>query len=219
MQKITPSKPLLITLYGFPGSGKTNFAKQLANIVSAAHLDSDKLRFELFETPKRTKQEDDIVDNLMKYMANEFLAAGVSVIYDSNAMRLSQRRMLRDMVRKHHGVPLLIWIQIDAESAFGRVAKRDKRKSGGKYALEYDRSGFDDYTAKMQNPAAEDYIVISGKHTFASQKGAVIKRLYDIGAVDSQSATARVIKPGLVNLIPKPNAGRVDLSRRNIIIR
>lgn len=219
MHKITPSKPILIMLYGFPGSGKTHFARQLALTIAAAHVDGDRIRSELFENPTRSKQENDVIENLMTYMTNEFLSAGVSVIYDYNAMRLAQRRELRDMARKHHGDSLIIWLQIDTDSAFNRVTSRDKRKSDDKYALGYDKQAFDSYIAHMQNPTNEDYIVISGKHTFVSQKGAVIKKLYDLSAIDADTATSRVIKPGLVNLVPKPNSGRVDLSRRNIIIR
>ena len=71
----------------------------------------------------------------------------------------------------------------------------------------------------MQNPRNEDYLVVSGKHTFNTQRSAVVKRLYEIGLISVDSANARIIKPGLVNLVPNPTAGRVDISRRNIVIR
>ncbi len=219
MHKIKTIKPLLIMLYGFPGAGKTHFAKQLTDSVEVAHVHGDRIRFELFEKPRHDKQEDDIVDHLMRYMTEEFLNAGISVIYDTNAMRLSQRRALRDMARKAHSDQLLIWLQIDADSAMARLNNRDRRKSEDKYAVDYDKKSFDTYAANMQNPYNEEYMVISGKHAFKSQKSAVIKKLYELGVIDANSANSRVIKPGLVNLIPNPSAGRVDLSRRNIVIR
>jgi hypothetical protein len=70
----------------------------------------------------------------------------------------------------------------------------------------------------MQNPQAEDYLVISGKHTFATQKSAIINRLYQIGLIESGAVQSSIAKPGLINLVPNPHAGRVDLSRRNITI-
>ena len=71
----------------------------------------------------------------------------------------------------------------------------------------------------MQNPIeSENYIVISGKHTFNTQKSAVTKRLYEIGLLRADSVSTVVVKPGMVNLVPNPAAGRVDMSRRNISI-
>jgi hypothetical protein len=46
-----------------------------------------------------------------------------------------------------------------------------------------------------------------------------MKRLREIGLVTSPDATQKIVKPGLINIIPNPAAGRVDLTRRNITIR
>lgn len=219
MSKVALTKPLMILLYGFPGAGKSHFARQLAEEIGAAHIQSDRIRHELFEKPRHDKSEETVIDHLMEYMAVEFLNAGVSVIFDINASRLVRRRELRDIARKAHAQNVLIWVQIDAESAFARLDARDRRKNDDKYATDYTRSSFDTATGAMQNPQAEDYIVISGKHTFKTQQSAVIKRLYDMGLISANSATANVVKPGLVNLVPNASGGRVDNTRRNIIIR
>jgi hypothetical protein len=72
----------------------------------------------------------------------------------------------------------------------------------------------------MQNPTnIEDFIVISGKHTYQTQRNAIFKKLYDQGLLTSGSASSKIVKPELVNLIPNPMAGRVDQTRRNIVIR
>ncbi len=218
--KISPTHPLLVLLYGFPGAGKTHFARQLSELIGAAHVQGDRIRSELFEEPRHDKQENEVVNHLMEYMTHEFLQAGISVIYDINALRFAERRALRDMARKVKAKPLLVWLQIDADSAFVRLSQRDRRKADDKYATGYTRDSFRDYASHMQHPTeAEDYLVISGKHTFNTQKGAVVKRLYELGLLRSDSVSSAVVKPGLVNLVPNPAAGRVDLSRRNIMIR
>lgn len=156
----------------------------------------------------------------MDYVAGEFLAAGLSVVYDVNAMRASQRRQLRDMARKYHTVPLLIWFQIDMESAYARFSTRDRRRTDDKFAGPSDQSTFERTASSMQNPQNEDYIVISGKHAFPTQLNAFMKRLRELGLIPTVAeAGAKLVKPGLVNLIPNPAAGRVDMSRRNIVIR
>lgn len=220
MAKVIPSKPLLITLYGYPGAGKTYFARQLCENIQAAHIQGERIRSELFETPRYDKEENAVVAQLMDYMAEEFLSAGVSVVYDTNAMRFAQRHALRETARRHKAEPVLVWFQIDTESAFARAAKRDKRRTDDRYNVPLDRATFDSVVTGMQNPRnVEDYIVISGKHVFNTQFSAVIKRMHQLGFIQAEELAAKIGKPGLVNLIPNPAAGRVDMSRRNIVIR
>src|SRR5579883_2047224 len=110
MPKIIPSKPLLIMLYGLPGAGKTYFARQLCDNIQAAHVQGDRIRGELFERPQYDKPENAVVSQLMDYMSHEFLNAGISVVYDMNAMRSTQRLALREMARKAHAQPILVWL-------------------------------------------------------------------------------------------------------------
>ncbi|HSX07025.1 MAG TPA: ATP-binding protein [Candidatus Saccharimonadia bacterium] len=220
MAKIVPTKPLLILLYGFPGSGKTFFARQLCDLITTVHVQGDRMRSELFENPSYSKQENHIVTSLMNYMTGEFLNAGVSVIYDTNALRVSQRRALRNMATKAGIETVLVWLQIDPESAYVRAAKRDRRKIDDRYAQQIDRATFDTLSAGMQNPdATERYQVISGKHVFGTQKNAMLRHLLDRKLITLDPNAQHISKPGLVNLVPNPSAGRVDLSRRNISIR
>lgn len=219
MSKVIPTKPLLITLYGFPGAGKTYFARQLCEHLQAAHIQGDRIRGELFENPQYDKDENQVIAQLMDYMTGEFLSAGISVVYDTNALRVNQRRQLRETARKAHAQNLLIWLQIDHESAMARTTKRDRRRSDDKFAMPLDKNTFDRIAGGMQNPQNEEYIVISGKHTFNTQLSAFMKRLRELNLASQMQTGSKLIKPGLVNLVPNPTAGRVDMSRRNIIIR
>lgn len=221
MAKLVPAKPFLLLFYGFPGAGKTYFARQFCENFQAAHLQSDRIRGELFEQPRYDKQENAIVSQLMDYMAEEFLDAGLSVAYDMNAMRHAQRHALRELARKHRAQPLLVWFQMDPETAFYRSTKRDRRRADDKFAMQWDRQTYGNIINHMQNPTpSEDYVVVSGKHLFNMQQSSVVNKLRDMGVLGSDDATNRmVVKPGLVNLIPNVNQGRVDMTRRNISIR
>jgi predicted kinase len=218
MGKLLTNKPVLIMMYGYPGAGKTHFAAELSKAMNAAHVQGDRIRAELFEQPRYDKNEDQVVARLMEYMTEEFLNAGVNVIFDGNSTnRLVQRRALREIARKVRGQTLLVWLQIDQESAMARIAGRDRRRNDDKFARAYTKEVFKLEVGAMQKPQNEDYVVVSGKHTFAMQRNAFVKKLYDLGVINSDTAVNNVAKPGLVNLVP--TAGRVDMKRRNVIIR
>jgi predicted kinase len=220
MAKIVLAKPVLFCLYGFPGAGKSYVARNLTETVQLANVSADRIRSELFEQPRYDPQENAIIAHLMNYMTEEFLNAGVSVVYDTNALRTAQRRSLRELARRHKAEYLLIWLQIDQDSAYLRTQNRDRRTADDKFAEPQSRAGFEKRLSGMQNPeSSEDYLVISGKHTYVTQKNAVVNRLYQMGLIGSDIVQHSVAKPGLINLVPNPQAGRVDMSRRNIAIR
>ncbi len=220
MAKLQPTKPLLILLYGMPGSGKTFVSRQICSQLNAAHVQADRIRAELFEKPTYSNDENHIVNSLMTYMSGEFLSAGMSVVFDTNVMRLSQRRSLRNMALKLGAEPVLLWLQIDPDSAFQRATNRDRRKHDDKYAQEIDPATFRELLSGMQNPEmTERYVVLSGKHVFNMQKNAIMRHLMEKRLIQLDVHAVKTGRPGLINLIPNPGAGRVDMNRRNINIQ
>lgn len=219
--RILPDKPVLILMYGLPGSGKTHFARQFCEVFQAAHLEHDRIRFELFDQPRYTKQENSALTRIMEYMTNEFLTAGISVIYDLNAMRVSQRRSLRELARQKNAATLLIWFQIDADTSFIRNERRDRRKNDDRYAVGYSVEAFKQVAAYMQHPEpTEDFVVVSGKHTYSAQQSAVFKKLSDMRIIKPTAAAHRMIKPELVNLVPNQQPAEPGKPhRRNIVLR
>ncbi len=217
--KVRTNHPVLVLLYGFPGAGKTYFARQLAENLQAAHVYGDRIRYELFEQPRYDRQENSIVSQLMQYMTEEFIGAEMSVIYDMSAIRKSQRAQLRELARKKGAKTIVVWFQMDAETAYQRTQKRDRRKVDDKYAMEYSYSDFKRFISHMQHPDLEDYVVVSGRHNYPSQQTAFFKKLLELGYITANNAQPKVAMPGLVNLVPRTNTGRVDMSRRSINIR
>ncbi|HVO86798.1 MAG TPA: ATP-binding protein [Candidatus Binatia bacterium] len=219
MNKVDLSKPVLICFYGYPGSGKTYIARNLAEHLHIAHVDADRLRNELFQNPRYDAQENAVVTHLMNYMTEEFLKAGVSVAYDGGAFRVAQRRAIKELAIKSKAHFLLVWIQIDADSSMQRLQGRDRRTSDDKFAQPYSKAAFEKHLSTMQNPESDDYLVVSGKHTFSTQKGAIVNRLYQMGLTTASDVQSNLAMPELVNLVPTPRGGRVDMARRNISIR
>lgn len=219
--KLTPNKPFLLILYGYPGAGKTLFARQFANeLENTIHMHADKLQHDLAEQlPVETSSNSSLSGTIFKYLVNEYLGNGLSVILDASLTKKNERKLFKKIAADNKASTIIVWIQIDADSAFSRVKKRDRRKAEDKYSQEYVSSEFKSVISSAQNPDNEDFVVISGKHTFQSQRSSVLKKLFETGILTRDQATQNIVKPGLVNLVPKNFSERGLLSRRNISIK
>ena len=153
-------------------------------------------------------------------MTEEFLSAGVSVIYDYTTIRKAQRRKLREVARKKNAETVIVWFQMDMETAFRRLSQRDRRRSDDKYAVDYTPDMFKKYVSHMQHPEnVENYVVVSGKHTYNSQQTSLFKKLLEMKLVATGEGQSKVAKPGMINLVPRMPS-RLDLmQRRNINVR
>jgi predicted kinase len=221
MSKSKLKQPVLIYLYGIPGSGKSMLAHNLANELGMVVVSADRLRYELFDEPRHDKTEIQIISQLMNYMTEEFLRAGISVVYDMSVSRMSERKELRELAKKCHAKDMFVWIQVDIDTAWARGKKRDKRKAEDKYAYDLTPDQFKQYVRIMQNPTNEPYVVLSGKHQFNSHKNIIYRKLLEMNVLNSEEAAHKVAKPELVNLVSRAQAqaGRVDYSRRDISIQ
>ncbi len=213
------AKPFIVMMYGFPGAGKSALAKQMSDEFSMVHVQEDKILHELFGG-KLSPQTLKAARKITNYLVKDYLKAGISVMYDASIHRENDRRKVREMAHAYKAKPLIVWLQVDPETAFERTQKRDKRTSENKYANEYSEDEYRDIISKMQNPVHEDYVVVSGKHTFNTQRSNIVKKLVDTGVLTMAEAQDKIIKPGLTNLIPKPSIQmRGDIVNRNISIR
>jgi predicted kinase len=221
MNKHKLTKPVMVYLYGLPGSGKTYISRQLCEFFNMAHISSDRLRYELFEEPKHDKAENMIVSHLMDYISEEFLSCGLSVVYDMSVSRTADRRSIREMAARLKAKELLVWVQVDIDTAWTRTQSRDKRKADDKYSTPLTQEMFESYMKNMQNPSSENYLVLSGKHLFNSHKNAFLRRFDEMGILNLAPNNQVLPKPGLVNLISQAQnqAARADFSRRNLTIR
>ncbi|OGL31171.1 hypothetical protein A3F37_02260 [Candidatus Saccharibacteria bacterium RIFCSPHIGHO2_12_FULL_41_12] len=213
MSKVLITKPIVVQLYGYPGSGKTNFASELAAATNLIHLYNEKISQEFFGRPYSDNKES--TDKLIMMLAEEFIGAGLGIILDVDSSKIKNRKMVREFATKNKAGNLVVWFQLDPETAFARKSQIDRRKSENKYETSLSYSDFNDKTKTMQNPVNEECVVVSGKHTFRTQKAAILRRLYDLGITSQAQTQANLIKPGLVNLVPQTHLGGV----RNISIR
>lgn len=87
---------MIILFSGLPGVGKTRLANELAPLINAAVLSTDKIRKEIITNPTYTKDEKNLIYDIMllvaRYLHN---AAGTNCILDATFNTEESRRNAR----------------------------------------------------------------------------------------------------------------------------
>lgn len=159
MKSLQLSSPHAIVVIGIQGSGKSFFAGKFAETFNAPLLD---------EQAFVAAAGDEAGTRLMNDVLNEFLKTGRSIMIEQSLSSRSERTDLTRLLKKAGYVPLYVWVQVDVATATFR-----SQKSYGVSEDDYAQS-----LRKFSPPhASEKALVISGKHTFATQAKAVLKKL------------------------------------------
>jgi len=181
MKQLQLSPPLLIITMGYPGSGKSYFARQFAELYGLARISEDRVRYELFESPQFNVDEADIIGRMNHYMLEQIMQGQQSVIFEGSGLKISERKSLFDLAKKHKYRTLTVWMQTDIETSMQRSMKRDKRNPDSKYAFELDKSTFSKIKERLQKPTEREVaVVVSGKHAFRSQCLTVLRKIATI---------------------------------------
>lgn len=189
-------------MVGLPGAGKTTFADKFADTFQTPYVSSDKLRAQLsvLETNGTTIRA---LDTVLMGQLSELLKTGQTVIYDAETASRARRQLVSRLARTAGYTPLLIWVQTDINSAKARVAKVKKASK-----TSYDDASFTQASERFSPPhAAERPLVISGKHTFATQVKIVLKHLVEPRTQEVTSQKAAIPER------PKRQNGRSILIR------
>ncbi len=117
-------RPVVISLVGIPGSGKTTLSALLQERIPAVHLRSD--RIGLFKLPKGPDYDYYKAYVIQQALARHFLSEGHSVIMDdNNRTRLNREKVYR-MAQQFGAYNLLFSLNISLEEAVRRAIPRDE---------------------------------------------------------------------------------------------
>jgi len=94
-------KPKLICLVGLPASGKSFYAKQLAEQYSAKIYSSDQLRIEMFNDVNECDRNEELFKEL-KLRVKSSLSKGENVIWDSTNISYKKRKTILEEMRKYN---------------------------------------------------------------------------------------------------------------------
>jgi len=173
-------------MVGPPGSGKTFFADKFAETFGAPYI--------RFDAIAKLAKDTTTVDSLVDYQLKELLKTRLSIIIENNIGTRASRAELTKKAKAAGYETLLIWVQTDPLTAKSRL-------TSGSHAVSSD--AYDQRAKRFAQPTpSEKSIVISGKHTYATQAKVVLTKLSTPRAEISthKLAPARVEPSGRRNI-------------------
>jgi predicted kinase len=168
---------------GYPGAGKTNFTRQFSEQYELPCVSEDRIRFELFENPQFTADEQDIIDRIVSYNAEQIMKSRVPLVCDGNYSTQSSRASLQNLAKNNGYRTLTVWVQTDQITAAQRAQNRDRRNPDNKFAFAINAATFKQLSVQLQRPhEKEQFVVISGKHAFKGQSLTVLRKITEMYA-------------------------------------
>jgi len=195
MKSLQLAQPHLLMLVGIPGSGKSFFAEKFATTFGAPSVAIERVRpFTVDDAGARIVIAEQI---------KELVKTQRTIIIDGITETRAERVELGHIAHAAGYETLLIWVQTDPATAKARALKPGKDTS----KIELTSDEYDQVLSCFAPPnQAEKSVVISGKHTYASQAKVVLKKLSE----------PRPSPPRENTLPARPRSGSI---RRNITVR
>lgn len=169
MKSLHLNKPHLLVVIGIPGAGKSFFAEKFADTFSIPYVS-----YEALQAASSMTLSDKDTGEVAGLMYQELIKTGQTILLEGPGTSRTDRISLAQLARHSGYEPLFIWVQTDTATAERRTLKNTH--NGVKFTEEEFAAA-----AKRFTPlhSSEKSIVISGKHTYASQAKIVLKRLIE----------------------------------------
>ena len=144
------SKPKLYLFIGAPGAGKTTTAEIIADATGAVHLWADAERHKLFGNPTHSLGESTALYETLNARAEQLLADGKSVVFDTNFNFYADRHKLAAIAARHNADTLIIWMNTPLDIAKSRAVGTHERRNG--YAMHMTDIQFEAIVSKLEPP-------------------------------------------------------------------
>jgi predicted kinase len=172
-------RPIIHLFLGVPGSGKSYFARQLADQTNTVRINSDAMRLAIFgsleaitavyHSPDR-QHVNTYVDGATQYVVAELLDRGHSVVCDAHHNKRSDREAYETLAGQHDARVVLVWIQTPFNVALTRGQQREAKADQRQLSEQDMREVMERHKAAMDEPAkTENVIIIDGEQPFDQQ--------------------------------------------------
>jgi predicted kinase len=178
MKSLSLSRPLVIMVIGLPGSGKSFFARQFADMFSAPLVSADFIRHAVTHESDYSAREDALVTTLMHNEITELFKTAKTFVIDGGMNARANRTAVERAASRHGYNKMVIWVQTDEHTSISRSVKRSDKRKGDELNDSMSIEAFERYKKQFSNPSpSENVVVISGKHTYATQARVILKKL------------------------------------------
>ncbi len=181
MKSLSLARPHILILVGVPGAGKSFFAEHFSETFGAPLISWNHLRYALFNDPTYSEDEDAIIDRVAMLQLDELIKTQTTLVYDGGTGTQAWRQDIVRAAKKAGYDVLYVWVQTDAATAEIRSLKQHVPPQV-----------FERKTKKFTPLKSNDnHVVISGKHTYASQLKIVLRRLSETRTLPIPQAAER----------------------------
>jgi len=190
MKSLSLTTPHVLIMVGLPGSGKSFFAEKFAETFHAPYISLEK--------NAQLVQGD--LEALTLAQLEELVKTKRFVIFDGATESRTARSAISQIAKKAGYETLFAWVQTDGPTAKARAL-------GQKRPHTMTEADYEQRVKKFSppQPTEKQLLVISGKHTYASQAKVVLKKL-------SEPRQAVPVSMPIPERAPQPSG------RRNITI-
>jgi predicted kinase len=172
-------RPLLLMFLGYPGSGKSHFARAVADKLGAVRINGDSMRISMFGSREEIEKiystgDRNILNSYvfggLNYAAEQILARGHDVVYDAHHNKRIDRTELEELAARHDALPVLIWVKTPLEVAVHRGQTREETIDQRRLSEEKIRESIARHQAVTDEPdSGEIVIAIDGQVPFDEQ--------------------------------------------------
>ena len=115
---------MIVLICGLPGVGKTTIVKNLAPLIDAIILSSDKIRKELIPNPTYTKEERKLIYDVMVLIAIYLQNSGTNIILDATFNKEDSRNKVKQRIRVPRDEFFIIECVCPENIIFSRIKNR-----------------------------------------------------------------------------------------------
>lgn len=145
--------PIVVSMIGIPGTGKSTFSKLLQEVIPAVHLRSDIIG--LFKLPKGPDFDYYKAYVIKHALAHHYLSLGFSVIMDDNNRTQYNRERVYRMAKRYGARNILFFLHLPFEEILRRARKRDIEE-GRITDFHQTRKSLLRFQKEIENPTAEE---------------------------------------------------------------
>jgi predicted kinase len=163
---------LIIIICGYPGVGKTTVAHELAPLIKAVVLSTDKIRKELFDHPSYRDEEKSTIYKIFILMAKYLHNANVNCILDATFYNHQSREDVKTKLNLRNDQYKIIECICPDELVISRLKERKNDYSDADISIYQN-------IRKIYEPIKEKHITVDTSLSLTKNIAEVVNKLQD----------------------------------------